>query len=276
MLGKFVIGALLLILISTDLRAETRWFVVAEIESQHGDSYLLPLQDPEHIEQARRLITQGPGGDVGSIASVRIAAGSDGLNRDVKSADGDLWSWHVAEFSGFADFTIELCDGWPGLIEADVTAFINNTQGQVCFWAYTLVAELENAPGFRINRAQSGAWFNPQTSGQGILLEVLEDRGQVFAAWFTFAQSLGKVGSAGHRWLTALGDYSESTATLEITLTTGGLFNDPAPVVHSPTGSLVLSFSDCNHGLMRYQINAGPSGEIELQRPLPLSTCGQP
>jgi hypothetical protein len=120
-------------------------FVVAEIFSpfcSHCDSFVLPLSDPADIADARTLINEGPGGSVGSIPVMNLTVGSDGENRDVLAIGEPLWSWHVTSFTGFADFTIELCDGWPGLIEQDPAAFLANTGGQFCPWGYTVVAEL--------------------------------------------------------------------------------------------------------------------------------------
>jgi hypothetical protein len=124
--------------------AEIRLFVVAEISPLcfHCDSFILPLSDPADIADARTLISEGPGGSVGSIPVVQLAVGSDGENRDVLAIGEPLWSWHVIGFSGFADFTIELCDGWPGFIEQDPAAFLANTGGQYCPWSYTVVEEL--------------------------------------------------------------------------------------------------------------------------------------
>jgi hypothetical protein len=124
--------------------AETRLFVVAEISPfcSHCDSFVLPLSDPADIADARTLINEGPFGSVGSIPIVEITAGSDGTNRDVLASGEPLWSWHVSDFSGFFDFAIELCDGWPGFIEQDPAAFLANTGGSFCPWTYTVIEEL--------------------------------------------------------------------------------------------------------------------------------------
>jgi len=126
--------------------AETRLFVVAEIFAPafcfHCDSFVLPLSDPADIADARTLISEGPGGSVGSIPVMVLTVGSDGENRDVLAIGQPLWSWHVTSFSGFAEITIELCDGWPGFIEQNPAAFLANTGGQFCPWAYTVIAEL--------------------------------------------------------------------------------------------------------------------------------------
>ena len=128
--------------------AQTAVFVVSEIGSPcvHCDSFLLPLSNPEDIADARALVENGPSGRVGSIPVLAITAGPDGLNRDVLANGEPLWDWHVSGFVGFADFTIELCDGWPGFIESDPAAFIANTGGQFCPWSYSVTAELAPPP----------------------------------------------------------------------------------------------------------------------------------
>lgn len=246
--------------------AETVWFVVAEIQPHRGESFLLPLSDPEDIAQARSLIAQGPGGTVGSIASLRIAAGADGLNRDVRRPGTPLWSWHVVGFDGFADFAIELCDGWPGFIEQDVAAFIANTGGQVCFWGYTVVEELAQAPQLAVSEALDGAWYNPATSGQGLFLDVMPAQGIVFGGWFTFERGSGSAQDPRHRWLTVQGPYQGSEAALAITLTTGGAFDAPDPVLRDSIGTLQLRFTDCNHAVATYRFDDGLQGEIPLER----------
>ena len=253
--------------------AETVWFVVAEIQPNRGESFLLPLSAPEDIAQARSLIAQGPGGSVGSIAILDIAAGADGLNRDVRRAGAPLWSWHVTAFHGFADFAIELCDGWPGFIEQDVAGFIANTSGQVCFWGYTVVEELAQAPEFAINEALDGAWYNPATSGQGLFLDVLPAQGLVFGGWFTFERASGNPQDPRHRWLTVQGPYQGSGATLEVTLTTGGAFDAPDPVQRDAIGTMQLRFTDCNHAVASYSFEDGLHGEIPLERGSGTGAC---
>lgn len=63
-------------------------------------------------------------------------------NQDFLSG-GTLWTWHVIEFVGFAENTIEILDGWPGFIEENVQGWIDNTSGTIGFWGYTVVREIE-------------------------------------------------------------------------------------------------------------------------------------
>lgn len=131
------------ILVASVGRADTISFLVAERPGAetHGDSYVLPLSNPDDVSYARRLISEGP--DIGgAIAVARIEKGGDGINRDLLAAGAPEWSWHVTEFMGFADFTVEILDGWPGFVEQDVDAWMQNTGGFVGFWNYTVVAEV--------------------------------------------------------------------------------------------------------------------------------------
>ena len=122
--------------------ADSVHFLIAERpgEEVHRDSYVLPLTNPDDVSHARRLISEGPGIG-GAIAVAQIAAGTDGVNRDLRAPEAPPWSWHVTEFSGFADFTVEILDGWPGFVEQDVDGWIENTGGAIGFWSYTVVAE---------------------------------------------------------------------------------------------------------------------------------------
>lgn len=118
-------------------------------------------------------------------------------------------------------------------------------------------------PGAHINAGMNGSWFNPNTPGQGILIDVFPDIPLVFLAWFTFdvndAPGLpATVGDAGQRWLTAQGTFRGNEAVLDVFLTTGGLFNDPAMVsVTNPNryGRIVLTYNDdCRSGHMEFEL----------------------
>lgn len=141
---RSALAAAVLIAVGATVRAAAApiEFLVAEFPGHevHGDSYVLMLQEPADIEHARALVEKRAAG--GTIAVVRIAAGADGRNRNVRAPGEPLWSWHQTSFEGFGDFAIELCDGWPGYVEQDVERWIANTNGTICFWSYTVVEEL--------------------------------------------------------------------------------------------------------------------------------------
>ncbi|MGD9645488.1 MAG: PEP-CTERM sorting domain-containing protein [Pirellulales bacterium] len=123
-------------------RAGTVYFLVAERPGfqVHGDSYVLPLDNPADIAAARDIIKQGPVAKA-PIVFARIAPGADGINQNLFSPY-QTWSWHVTEFLGFADLGAEIYDGWPTFVEDDVDGWMDNTDGIVGFWSYRVVAEV--------------------------------------------------------------------------------------------------------------------------------------
>jgi hypothetical protein len=137
----YFLPTLLLTVHPTGAQSETIRFLISEFDAPaHGDSYVLPLSDPDDIAHARQLITMGPG--IGApLVVAKIAKGANGINRSPLAA-GAPWSWHVSEFEGFVDSTIEILDGWPTYVESDIDGWIANTNGYIGFWSYTVTAEL--------------------------------------------------------------------------------------------------------------------------------------
>lgn len=121
-------------------------FVVAENPARvdpcvHCDSYVVSLDTPEHILEARDIIERGGTGP-GVIVIARIELGADGVNRDYLAPGAPQWSWHVAEFVDFADGAVEILDGWPSYVEEDPERWMQNTEGYMAFASYTVVQEL--------------------------------------------------------------------------------------------------------------------------------------
>jgi hypothetical protein len=123
------------------------YFLVAEKEAEHGDSYILPLKDPLHIAEARQIIAEHQDKIVTAEIS-KDATDPYPVNRDL--VGHRTWSWHVSEFSGFGDMTIEILDGWPTYVEDHYDAWVSTTKGpngkgRIGFWNYTLVREVSAA-----------------------------------------------------------------------------------------------------------------------------------
>jgi hypothetical protein len=151
---------------ATTTSAAPVYFLVSEFPDQieHGDSFVLPLEDADDIAHARDLVARGRA--AGSyLIGADIVAGADNINRDILAEGKPAWSWHISKFDQFADASIELTDGWPGFIESDVQGWINNTGGgtvdndgdgepdgppptvgRIAFWSYTVTAELTGPP----------------------------------------------------------------------------------------------------------------------------------
>ena len=114
---------------------------------------------------------------------------------------------------------------------------------------------------FTINAGLNDAWYYPGTDGQGFFITVFPDLELLSLAWFTYdterpAEGVeANLGDAGHRWLTALGPFSGNQAQLEITITSGGIFDSAKPVpVNAPGGTILLQFDDCNSATVNYDI----------------------
>jgi uncharacterized delta-60 repeat protein len=123
-------------------------------------------------------------------------------------------------------------------------------------------------------RGLTGTWYNPATSGQGIVMQVAPDliatgEGVLFGGWFTYdVKPAG--GADKQRWYTLQGNVSASSASpvLDIYTATGGNFNAAPKVGASKVGSATLTFADCSHASLVYSFSDGSSrsGSIALSR----------
>jgi hypothetical protein len=120
------------------------YFLVTEASIDKGDSYILPLLDPEDIAEARAIIAEGEH----KIVLAKTTRNPDiNYHRNVDLLRNKVWSWHVAEFIGFVDNTIEIYDGWPGYVEDNYAEWLETTRdaegfGVIGFWDYTLEREV--------------------------------------------------------------------------------------------------------------------------------------
>jgi len=118
--------------------------------------------------------------------------------------------------------------------------------------------------GFKINAGHSGAWFFPDTAGQGQFIDVVPEEQFMFISWFTYTEP-GSDNPFEQHWFTAQGNYSGNTAVLDLFETLGGKFDDPQEVTTTKIGEVTLTFTDCGHGQMTYRLE-----EEELQGEFPL------
>ena len=136
--------------------------------------------------------------------------------------------------------------------------------------AEPIIQQVSAAQAFDADQfALGGPWYNPATTGQGLQLTVYPDHNgdglaMLAGAWFTFDHD-------GHqRWLAFQGDEMQAHgASFKVGLLApaGGNFNagpgtTPAPEV----GSAVLTFYDCGHAALEYQLDDGRKGTIAYQR----------
>jgi hypothetical protein len=124
----------------------------------------------------------------------------------------------------------------------------------------------------------TGAWYNPDTSGQGF--EFVVDTSAtpsgdatLFGAWYTFDVSPG--GPETQRWYSIQAAFPfDATSTLvTIYRNTGGNFVAPPTTSAEQVGTGTLTFFSCSSGFFTYAIDNGPSGSIPLRGLLPNVEC---
>jgi len=100
-----------------------------------------------------------------------------------------------------------------------------------------------------ITSAFSGAWYDPEQSGHGILFEVLPGN-RLLAYWFTFTPD-----GTQQAWFGGVGDITGNSAVVTADRGQGGRWIpnfDPAAFSLSRWGTLSFYFTDCDHGTVAY------------------------
>lgn len=116
----------------------------------------------------------------------------------------------------------------------------------------------------------SGFWFDPDHPGQGFAIEVDEELGIIFLAWYTYDIPAGT--GPSRQWLVAVGDYQGAFANLDTALTSGGEFARPTPAIETEPGSvgrIRLHLESCDRLGVTYEWGPGREGFIAMQRLLP-------
>jgi cysteine-rich repeat protein len=193
------------------------------------------------------LTATGPTGFSGNGPRVSSEAGFESGSYDL-SESGGPGGYSASEW---------VCDGGS----QDDADTITLAQGES---ATCTITNDDIGPAIQINAGHAGAWFNPETSGQGQFIDVVPEEQFMFISWFTFTDAASGNPNEQH-WYTAQGNYSGSTANLVLFETLGGKFDDPQAVTTTQVGEVTLSFNDCSQGQMAYSFD-----EEDLQRTVPL------
>ena len=94
----------------------------------NGEMYRIFIKNEETIEQ---VFAVQRGESQATIPSGKLSKGSVWYNGP--------WSWHIdSEDIHMADVTMELCDGIPSHVEADLDYWVNAV-GRFCPWNATIV-----------------------------------------------------------------------------------------------------------------------------------------
>ena len=118
-----------------------------------------------------------------------------------------------------------------------------------------------------INAGLNGAWFNIDTPGQGILIEILPTLEMGFMGWFTHDTDfpadgvVANIGDAGNRWISGLGpiDADNNSITLDLVSTSGGLFDSSQQTMNTEAntyGTMTITFENCSTATVTYNLIA--------------------
>jgi hypothetical protein len=141
----------------------------------------------------------------------------------------------------------------------------------LCVLNLVSIASIASAeePPMLVNYGVNGGWFEPVTSGQGLVFELTPSRNQLAAYWFTYP-----VEGGAREWYLAVGDISGDSAEFSVYQTANGFFDQLSVVETNVVGSAQVTFSSCTQASWDYQIDTlGISGEIPLQRIAPDDLC---
>ena len=140
-------------------------------------------------------------------------------------------------------------------------------------WAYVMAPPADD---FYWTAFMNGSWSNPDTAGQGLVLDIFPDIKGIFAAWFTWDTKPADPGdnsdvaNSGTRWLTAFGNYeNETDRVVELTVyeAKNGLFNQGKVESNDPVGALTIDmFNLCEGGEFRFNLDSGLSGSSLMKR----------
>ncbi len=126
---------------------------------------------------------------------------------------------------------------------------INGVDGTQSIQRLTRPVEVASSAQFNVPR-KSGSWYDPTRSGEGFVLEILPNGGQV-AYWFTYDIE------GNQAWMVAVGENSATQGSFPLNMLqpVGGRFGpnfDPADVSRDPVGTARLGLS-CTGGYVEFE-----------------------
>lgn len=118
----------------------------------------------------------------------------------------------------------------------------------------------------------NGSWSDPDLPGQGISLEILEDRNEALVYWFTYGQD------GQQKWMVGQGPIDDAgTAHLEFVTTESGRFALPPAPELVVWGTAELTFGSCHAGRLLFEsADEAQQGTIELGRLTGTEACIDP
>lgn len=151
-----------------------------------------------------------------------------------------------------------------------------------CLCALFLPPSESRADDLKLGPQLNGAWYNPETSGQGFFLDINSSSNFLFAGWFTYKLDASTPeDTENHRWYTIEGELGDQSggqdASFAIYLTSDGIFNDPKTTSAVVVGEAAFQVLDCNNLIVEFTLDNGEADSIPITRLLPVddSECAE-
>ncbi len=199
-----------------------------------------------------------------------------------QAGDEGTEGFAIAPFSPSTSYVVG--EAWsagfsPSVIEQGV-ANCGNEDGEPCAALVTLTPNADSPTGVDLQAVQysaepisltpapflvdanfGGHWSNNVPSGEGLVIQKIRD-GRMLAYWMTYDDA------GAQRWIIAIGERQGLRIVAdEVFVTDNGTFAalDPVEPELIDVGELVIEFSDCDSGEVRYTVD-GESGTMEIGR----------
>jgi hypothetical protein len=210
--------------------AGQRWYVVQGAVPANATSVELP-------------ITESSGGtfDAGPTVPARIVGKATFTFTDCNNAT--MYYTFDAATNGAATGSITL------------TRLVPSTEN--CILADGTTQTNPSTPSNGFNAQQSGSWFEPATSGQGLQF-VVQPGGVFFAPWFTFDPAGPSDDPGRQRWFTIQGSLANATGgkvTAPIVQTIGGAFDRVPTNNMVVVGTATVTFNGCDSAKIDYRFD---------------------
>ncbi|HET7843466.1 MAG TPA: hypothetical protein VFL14_04905, partial [Xanthomonadales bacterium] len=172
---------------------------------------------------------------------------------------------------------------YPNGYHSELSLARLTSQTEPCIAADGTVTGARTAPRGGFDAGQSGSWYDPASSGQGIMLAI-DPHGSLFGAWFTYDVVTRPNDEMRHHWVSLQADLaSASGGTAQATLyrtSAYGLDGGPA-IATVRVGTATLRFTACDRLSVDYRFDdsadaaglANQSGTLALEK---IGGCATP
>lgn len=115
---------------------------------------------------------------------------------------------------------------------------------------------------------RTGAWYDPASAGQGLLVDVVPGSRTLYAAWFTQDSSPDAAPLAAParlRWYSLQGDYTDGarSLTLDVLENRGGHFAEPPVTSARVIGAASLEFTGCGSAVLDLSMDEPGRGPLQ-------------